>query len=249
MLGIRPCVALAWLASAACSSDPAAAPADAAAPEEIRVDLHGGLQIYDHPEAVYGPSGIGGSIDVYRRVGNTTEFVPGATLTLNGVSLPKTPRGEFTPVMVAGLKISPGATVDLVAMAGASRLAYAFECPNVVVTTPVDGDTVVLGESVVVSWTGTVRSYERSIDTPMVAIYDYDSRTGNFSGATSYKISQVLDGSTQTATLPLPSALDKGYDGLAIMLIVPGQPAVDDQQLATEPYCDLNRRVILKVAP
>jgi len=258
MHGIRSGLALACVA-AACSADPNGAPAPedaAAAPEDaaatagdIHLDLRGGLQIYDHPGALYGPGGVSGLIDVFRTVGNSSELIPGATLTLNGVSLPKTARGEFTTVMATGLKIGPGTQVDLVAMAGASRLAYTFDCPDVVVTAPADGDTVVLGEPLVISWTGTVRSYARSIDTASVAIYNYDSTTGIFSGVTSYNASQVLDGSTQTATLPIPPAVDAGFDGLAVMLIAPGEPAADENQLAVEPYCTLNRRVILKVSP
>jgi len=256
MRGISSSFALVWLATA-CSSEPGAVPADAAAgpadaapaPEIVHLDLHGGLQIYDHPGILYGPGGVSGSIDVFHGVDGGFELIPGATLTLNGVSLSKTARGGFTTVMATGLEIGPGTTVDLVATAGASRLAYTFDCPNVVVTAPADGATVVLGASLVVSWTGAVRNYEGSIDTAQVALYNYDSRTGNFSGATSYKVSQKLDGSTQTATLALPSAVDAGYDGFAVMLIAPGKPAADDNQLAIEPYCTLNRRVILTVSP
>jgi hypothetical protein len=186
-------------------------------------------------------------MDVYRQVGTHTEQVPEATVTVNGVSLPRNERGSFTTISTP-LSIGAGTRVELVAAAGATRLTYTFDCPDIVVTAPADGDTVELGDQVVASWSGTVRNYEGSIDTAQISLYNYDSTTGNFSGATSYHVFQNLDGLTQTATLPIPAAVDPGYDGLAVVLLVPGKPAVDDNHLAVEPYCDLNRRVILKVS-
>ena len=233
----------------------AADAADAAAPDamaqagDLHVDLHGGLQIYDHPEAFRGPAGVSAIIDVFRQVGGVAVDVGDATLTLNGVSLPRNQRGSFTTLTAPDLHIGPGSRVELLAEAGASHLTYTFDCPDVAMTAPADGVPVKLGEPVVASWTGTVRNYEGSIDIARIALYDYNSKTGDFSGATLFHIAQVLGDATQTVTLPTPAALDPGYDGLAIVLLVPGQPAPDEDQLAIEPYCDLTRRVILNVTP
>jgi hypothetical protein len=218
-------------------------------PGDLHIDLRGGLQVYDHPEPFRGPSGVSAIIDVSRQVGGRAVAVPDATVTLNDVSLSRNQLGSFTAVTAPDLHIGAGSVVELVAEAGASRLSYIFHCPDAVMTAPADGTVVKLGDPVVASWTGTVRNYEGSIDTATVALYDYDSKTGNFSGATSFHIAQDLDGATQTVTLPTPSALDRGFDGLAVVLLAPGKPALDDKQLAIEPYCDLTRRVILNIAP
>lgn len=225
-----------------------AADADARA-DDLHLDLHGGLQIYDHPEPFRGSSGVSAIIDVSRSVGGHPVAAIDATVTLNGISLSRNQVGSFTSVTAPDLHIGAGSRVELVAEAGASRLTYTFDCPDVVTTAPADGATVKLGEPVVVAWTGTVRNYAGSIDTAQVALYDYDSKTGNFSGATSFHIAQALDGTTRTATLPTPAAVDPGFDGLAIVLLAPGKPAPDEEQLAIEPYCDVTRRVILRVAP
>jgi hypothetical protein len=216
---------------------------------DLHLDLRGGLQVYDHPEPFRGPSGLSAIIDVSRLVGGRAVAVSDATVTLNGVSLARNQLGSFTTVTAPDLHIGAGSRVELLAEAGSSRLTYTFDCPDVVMTAPVDGATVKLGDPVVASWTGTVRNYEGSIDTAMVALQDYDSTTGSFSGATSFHIAQNLDGATQSVTLPTPAALDRGFDGLAVVLLVPGEPARDDQHLAIEPYCDLTRRVILNVTP
>jgi hypothetical protein len=241
----------------ACSShrEDVVTPADAADPDamaqggDLHLDLHGGLQIYDHPEPFLGPSGLSTLIDVFRLVDGVAVAVADATVTLNGVPLPRNQRGSFTAATAPDLHISAGSRVELVAEAGASRLTYTFDCPDVAMTAPADGAAVRLGDPVIASWTGTVRNYEGSIDTAMVALYDYNSNTGNFSGATSFNIRQNLDGATQTVTLATPAAVDPGFDGLAVVLLAPGEPAPDAQKLAIEPYCDLTRRVILNVTP
>jgi hypothetical protein len=197
---------------------------------DLHVDLRGGLQIYDHPEPFRGPGGLSAIIDVNRLVGGRAVDAGDATLTLNGVSPSRNQLGSFTTLAAPDLHIGPGNRVELVAEAGASRLAYTFDCPDVAMTAPADGALVKLGDPVVASWTGTVRNYEGSIDIARIALYD-------------------LDGAIQTVTLPTPAAVDPGYDGLAIVLLVPGKPAPDEKQLAIEPYCDLTRRVILNVTP
>jgi hypothetical protein len=162
------------------------------------------------------------------------------------VALPKNQVGAFTLFMAPGLTIGPGTRVELVVVAGGNRISYTFDCPDVGMTAPVDDQPVKLGDPVVATWTGLVTNYEGSIDTAMVRIDNYDSVTGRF--GVSLRAVHTLDGTTQTATLVAPSALDPGYDGLAVVLLVPGKPAVDDIHQAIEPYCDLNRRVILKVS-
>jgi hypothetical protein len=255
MLQVVSLVTLACLAAACGSSrDGGAAPDAGAVPdapeiprEDIRVDLHGGVQVYDHPEP--GLGSVVGTIDVSRRVGEHgegAERIAAATVALNGVALPKNAVGAFTLFMAPGLMIGPGTQVELVVMAGGNRISYTFDCPDVVMTAPGDGAAVKLGDPVVASWTGLVTNYEGSIDTAMIRIDNYDSVTGHF--GVSFKAVQTLDGTTQTATLVTPSALDPGYDGLAVALLVPGKPAVDETHQAIEPYCDLNRRAILKAS-
>jgi hypothetical protein len=245
--GTISALALACLV-AACGSNPAAPPIDAAPPtNDLHLDLHAGIQVYDHPDPALGGDTVSGLIDVFREVDGHSERIPDATVTLNGVSLPRAATGGFT-TLHAGLQIASGSRVALVASAGASGLAYSFDCPDVVMTAPLDGATVALGDPVVASWTGPVRNYEGSIDTAMIMLVGYDSTTGRFDYASIFA-SQRLDGTTQTATLATPATLDARHDGLGIVVIAPGMPAADPAQRAVEPYCDVNRRVILHVAP
>jgi len=232
-------------ALAACGSAPAAAPD--AAPASLHLDLHGGIVVADLPVA--GGHPFNAVIDVTAVVDGKVTKPADATLTLNGVALARTPSGSFNTEHADGLHLAPGAAIELVATGAGDRVQFTMTCPDVALTAPAEGASVISDELLSVAWTGTIAVYPppASIDTPSLLLSDYDSSKAVAGSSGAHR---SLTAGAHDATIVVPphgtSSAGFVYDAYLLQLYVPGAPADTGAHEAIEPYCIVVRQVRLK---
>lgn len=240
----RVCVFLTTIAvfMTACE-DPQSTNDETTAPtvtDSLEITLPAGLVHYNY--RVVGPSyPLGGTIHVERGSRDVTT----AVVTVNNVTIPHTISGvyEITDDVNQQLSVGPGQTVTIAATDSGQTARLVLTFPqDVALTSPSDGSMVGAGQTITVSWTGSLGPYDwTQFDGPQLVLSGNSRNEDGLNHPMSLGIPTSganwvgLEADDVSAELTLPQTSEPGY---LLTLIVPGD-AIGTSR------CVLNRGVYL----